>query len=124
MVRSLRTGAAAVGAAALVAGAAASAGLAWGVHEDDARAAAAQDKTIARMQSEINVLAQRDSEQANWSQLAARTEPSVFTIVTEAGLGPGWGVRSAVSGSGPGTNFPAVAGALAPGLPTAPAVHA
>ena len=111
-------------AAALVAGVAASAGLAWRVHEDDARAAAAQDKTIARMQSEINVLAQRDSEQANWSQLAARTEPSVFTIVTEAGLGSGWVVRSDVSGSDLVTNFHVVAEAVAMGVQTVDVVQA
>src|SRR2546423_11147314 len=76
------------------------------------------------MQAEINARAQRDSEQANWSQLAARTEPSVFTIVTEAGLGSGWVVRSDVSGSDLVTNFHVVAETLATGFHTIDVVQA
>src|SRR2546423_8462740 len=76
------------------------------------------------MQAEINARAQRDAEQANWSQLAARTEPSVFTIVTEAGLGSGWVVRSDVSGSDLVTNFHVVAEALATGFQTVDVVQA
>ena len=109
-MRSLSTGTAGVIAAALAAGVAASAGVAWRVHDSDVRATAAQQQTIARMQNEINVLTERDSEQADWSQLAGRTEPSVFTISTEAGLGSGWVVRSDVSGSDLVTNFHVVRG--------------
>ncbi len=123
-MRNLRTRAAGVVAAALVAGVAASAGLAWRAHEDDARAAAAQDKTIARMQSEINVLTRRESEQTDWSQLAARIEPSVFTITTEAGLGSGWVVRSDASGSDIVTNFHVVAEAVAMGMQAVDVVQA
>ncbi len=111
-------------AAVLVAGVAASAGLAWRAHEYDARAAAAQDKTIARMQSEINVLTRREAEQTDWSQLAARTEPSVFTISTEAGLGSGWVVRSDASGSDLVTNFHVVAEAVAMGVQVVDVVQA
>ncbi len=111
-------------AAVLVAGVAASAGLAWRAHEYDARAAAAQDKTIARMQSEINVLTRREAEQTDWSQLAARTEPSVFTISTEAGLGSGWVVRSDASGSDLVTNFHVVAEAVAMGVQAVDVVQA
>jgi len=123
-VRSLRTGAAAVVAAALVAGVAASAGLAWRAKQDDARATAAQKQTIARMQSEINLLKLRESEQTDWSQLAARTEPSVFTISTEAGLGSGWVVRSDAGGSDLVTNFHVVAEAVATGEQTVDVVQA
>ena len=111
-------------AAALVAGAAASAGLVWHVHQDDARAAAMQDQTIAGMQSEITALKLRDSAQTDWSQLAARTEPSVFTISTDAGLGSGWVVRSDASGSDLVTNFHVVAEALAGGAQTVDVVQA
>jgi putative serine protease PepD len=111
-------------AAALVAGVAASAGLAWRLHEDDARAVAVQDQTIARMQNEINVLTARDSEQTDWSQLAARTEPSVFTISTEAGLGSGWVVHSDARGSDLVTNFHVVADAVAMGRQTVDVVQA
>ena len=111
-------------AAALVAGVAASAGLAWRVHEEGARAGATQNQTIARMQSDINALRLRESEQTDWSQLAARAEPSVFTISTEAGLGSGWVVRSDASGSDLVTNFHVVAEALARGAQTVDVVQA
>ena len=123
-MRSLSTGTAGVLAAALAAGVAASAGVAWRVHDSDVRATAAQQQTIARMQNEINVLTERDSEQTDWSQLAARTEPSVFTISTEAGLGSGWVVRSDVSGSDLVTNFHVVAEAVAMGEQTVDVVQA
>lgn len=111
-------------AAALVAGVAASAGLAWRVHQDDARAAAAQDQTIARMQSDIDVLKLRESQQTDWSKLAARIEPSVFTISTEAGLGSGWVVRSDGSGSDLVTNYHVVADALGSGAQTVDVIQA
>ena len=123
-MRSLSTGTAGVIAAALAAGVAASAGVAWRVHDSDVRATAAQQQTIARMQNEINVLTERDSEQADWSQLAGRTEPSVFTISTEAGLGSGWVVRSDASGSDLVTNFHVVAEAVATGQQTVDVVQA
>jgi putative serine protease PepD len=111
-------------AAALVAGVAASAGLVWRMHEDDVRAVAAQEQTSARLQVEINVLRLRESEQTDWSQLAARVEPSVFTISTDAGLGSGWVVRSDVSGSDLVTNFHVVADAVASGAQTVDVVQA
>jgi len=123
-VRSLSTGTAGVIAAALAAGVAASAGVAWRVHDSDQRATAAQQQTIARMQNEINVLTERDSVQTDWSQLAARAEPSVFTISTEAGLGSGWVVRSDASGSDLVTNFHVVAEAVATGQQTVDVVQA
>lgn len=111
-------------AAALVAGVAASAGLAWRVHEDAASATAAQAQTITRLQSEINVLRMSESGQTDWSQLATRVEPSVFTISTEEGLGSGWVVRSDASGSDLVTNFHVVADALAKGAQTVDVVQA
>ncbi len=111
-------------AAALVAGVAASAGLAWRVHQDDASAVAAQEQTIARMQAEINVLKLHESEPTDWSQLAARVEPSVFTISTEAGLGSGWVVRADAGGSDLVTNYHVVADALAKGTQTVDVVQA
>ena len=110
--------------AALVAGVAASAGLAWRVHQDDARALAAQELTIARMQSEINGLRARESQPTDWPQLAARVEPSVFTISTEAGLGSGWVVRSDASGSDLVTNYHVVADALASGAQSVDVIQA
>ncbi|HXL19694.1 MAG TPA: hypothetical protein VN961_19430, partial [Streptosporangiaceae bacterium] len=65
-------------AAALVAGVAATAGLAWRVQQDGAHAAAAQQQAITGMQAEINRLRSNASQQADWSQLAAQVEPSVF----------------------------------------------
>ena len=95
-------------AAALVVGVAALATAAWHVQQDDARA-------MARMQAEINQLSSHQSQQANWPQLTARIEPSVFTISTHEGLGPGCVVRSDASGSDLVTNYHVVTDALSAG---------
>jgi S1-C subfamily serine protease len=114
-MRTLRSKALGFVAAALMAGVAAGAGLAWRAHQDDARAMAAQQQSIARMQKEISALSVSASEQPDWSGLAARVEPSVFTISTDEGLGSGWVVRSGASGSDLVTNFHVVADAIAAG---------
>lgn len=111
-------------AAALVAGVAATAGLAWRVQQDDAQAMAAQQQTITRMQVEINLLRLHAAEQPDWSVLAARVEPSVFTISTDDALGSGWVVRTNASGSDLVTNFHVVAKALASGAVTVDVVQA
>src|ERR1051326_6255112 len=95
-------------AAALVVGVAALATVAWHVQQDDARA-------MARMQAEIDQLSSHQSQQANWPQLTARIEPSVFTISTHEGLGPGCVVRSDASGSALVTNYHVVTDALSAG---------
>lgn len=114
----LRSGAAVVSVAALIAGVAAGAGLAWRVHQDDERAMAAQQASIGRMQGEIEKLSARAAGQPDWTVLAARTEPSVFTISTDEGLGSGWVVTSSASGSDLVTNFHVVAEAIAHGATT------
>ncbi len=111
-------------AAALVAGVAATAGLAWRVQQDGAQAAATQQQAITGMQAEINRLRSNASQQADWSQLAAQVEPSVFTISTEAGLGSGWVVRSGANGSDLVTNYHVVAEALAGGAQTVEVIQA
>ena len=102
-------------AAALVAGVAATAALTWRVHQDDAQAMAAQQRAMARMQNEIDVLDVRARSQTDWPALAAHVEPSVFTISTADGLGSGWVVRSDSSGSDLVTNYHVVAEAIAAG---------
>lgn len=104
-------------AAALVAGVAATAGLAWRIQQDDAQA-------MAGLQAEINQLRSHSSEQADWAQLAAQVQPSVFTISTDAGLGSGWVVRSDASGSDLVTDFHVVADALASGIETVDVIQA
>lgn len=111
-------------AAALVGGVAATAGLSWRVQQDGAQAMAAQQQAIAHMQQEINQLRSDPSQQADWSQLAARVEPSVFTISSDAGLGTGWVVRSDASGSDLLTNYHVVAEALASGIETVDVIQA
>lgn len=117
-MRNFRSGAAMVSVAALIAGVAAGAGLAWRTQQDDARAIAAQQADIVRMQKEITVLSARAAKQPDWTDLAARTEPSVFTISTDEGLGSGWVVSSDASGSNLVTNFHVVADAMAHGAKT------
>lgn len=107
-----------VSVAALIAGVATGAGLAWSARQDDARAIAAQQADIARMQKEISVLSGDAAQQPNWVQLTARIEPSVFTISTDEGLGSGWVVRSDPGGSDLVTNFHVVADAMARGATT------
>ena len=114
----LRSGAALVSVAALIAGVAAGAGIAWRAHEDDASAMAAQRASIARMEKEITALAARADKQPDWAELAARTEPSVVTISTDEGLGSGWVVSSDTGGSDLVTNFHVVADAMAQGATT------
>jgi len=111
-------------AVALVAGVAATAGLAWRVQQDSAQAMAAQQQHITRLQADINQLRSRTSQQADWSQLAALVEPSVFTISTDAGLGSGWVVRSDAGGSDLLTNYHVVADALASGTQTVDVIQA
>jgi len=110
--------------AALVGGVAATAGLAWRVQQDGAQAAATQQQAIARMQEEVNQLRLHASQEADWAQLAAQVEPSVFTISTDAGLGSGWVVRSDASGSDLVTNYHVVADALAAGALTVDVIQA
>lgn len=123
-MRNLRSGAAAVTVAALFAGVAAGAGLAWRTHDDDARAMAAQRQSITQMQKEINRLSGQAKQQPDWSNLAAGVEPSVFTISTDDELGSGWVVRSDAGGSDLVTNFHVVADAVAHGVTTVDVVRA
>ena len=111
-------------AAALVAGVAAAAGLAWQVQQDDARVSAEQQQTVARLQAQITELQAQTSQQADWSKLAAQVEPSVFTISTDAGLGSGWVVRADASGSDLVTDYHVVADALASGIETVDVIQA
>ena len=111
-------------AVALVAGVAATAGLAWRVQQDGAQAVAAQQVAVTRMQAEINQLRSSASDQADWSQLASQVEPSVFTISTDSGLGSGWVVRSGANGSDLVTNYHVVADALAGGAQTVDVIQA
>ena len=107
----LRFGAAGIAAAALVLGVAATAGLGWQIHQRD-------EQGMARMQARIDGIQAHVAQQSDWSRLAARVEPSVYTISTAAGLGSGWVVRSDVGGSDLVTNLHVVADALAAGTQT------
>lgn len=102
-------------AAALVVSVAVTAGVAWRGQGDGAQSMAAQDRSIARLQAEVDLLVARASSQPDWAEVAAHVEPAVFTIATEAGLGSGWVVRSGATGSDLLTNFHVVADALASG---------
>jgi len=96
-------------------GVAATAALSWHAQQDDARTMAGQQQTITRQQAEINELMARAGDPPDWTRLAMRVEPSVFTISTDAGLGSGWVVDSGPAGSDLVTNFHVVADALASG---------
>jgi len=94
--------------AALALGAVAGAGQLGG-ERSDARALAAQAKTIAQLQAEVGALSATNPD---WAALVARVQPSVVTVTTDEDLGSGWVVHADKSGSEIVTNYHVVADAV------------
>lgn len=87
--------------AVLALGAAAAAGeLRAG--DRDTQALAAQARTIAQLQGEVDSLRAADPD---WAAVVAQVQPSVVTIVAGDYLGSGWVARTDASGSYVVTNF-------------------
>src|SRR5581483_10890300 len=74
-----------------------------------ADALAAQARTIAALQAEVDAL---NAKEPDWASVAARLEASVVTVETHEDLGSGWVARSSESGSDIVTNFHVVAAAV------------
>jgi putative serine protease PepD len=108
--------AASVAAVLVLGAAAAAAGGAWSAERRDAQALASQARTIAHLEAELQAL--NAAAAPDWASVAAKVEPSVVTISTEADLGSGWVAHSDGSGSDIVTNYHVVAAAVAAGTKT------
>jgi putative serine protease PepD len=66
---------------------------------------ASQARSIEGLREDVRVLQAKVDSQPEWTAVARRVEPSVFTIETSYGLGSGWVARSDAAGSDIVTNF-------------------
>jgi putative serine protease PepD len=64
-----------------------------------------QARSIDGLRAKVHTLQAGVDSQPDWSAIARKVEPSVFTIETSYGLGSAWVARSSVSGSELVTNF-------------------
>jgi putative serine protease PepD len=64
-----------------------------------------QARSIDSLRATVHSLKARVDAQPDWSAIARKVEPSVFTIETSYGLGSGWVAHSSKSGSELVTNF-------------------
>jgi putative serine protease PepD len=64
-----------------------------------------QARSIDALRARVHTLQAGVDAQPDWSAIARKVEPSVFTIETLYGLGSGWVARSGASGSELVTNF-------------------
>jgi putative serine protease PepD len=64
-----------------------------------------QARSIDALRARVHTLQAGVDAQPDWSAVARKVEPSVFTIETSYGLGSGWVARSDASGSELVTNF-------------------
>jgi putative serine protease PepD len=97
--------------AALVVGAAAGADQ-LRAEGSDAQALAAQAKTVASLQAELDAVRATDPD---WAAVVSQVQPSVVTVMTDEDLGSGWVAHTDASGSLIVTNFHVVADAVAAG---------
>jgi len=75
-------------------------------------ALAAERRSIAELEGRVRSLEAQTNTQVDWSTIARAVQPSIFTVVTEHGLGSGWVARTGAGGSDVVTNFHVVAEAL------------
>ena len=73
---------------------------------------AAESRSIAELQGRVRSLEAQTNTQVDWSTIARAVQPSIFTVVTEHGLGSGWVARTGAGGSDVVTNFHVVAEAF------------
>src|ERR1700694_700767 len=70
---------------------------------------AAERRSIAELQGRVRSLEAQTNTQVDWSTTARAVQPSIFTVVTEHGLGSGWVARAGAGGSEVVTNYHVVA---------------
>jgi putative serine protease PepD len=77
-----------------------------------------QQQSVDRMRAQVQALQAKVDAQPEWTAIARKTEPSVFTIETDYGLGSGWVARAGQGGSELVTNFHVIAEAWNAGVVT------
>jgi putative serine protease PepD len=77
-----------------------------------------QQQSVDRMRAQVQGLQAKVDAQPDWTAIARKAEPSVFTIETDYGLGSGWVARAGLRGSELVTNFHVIADAWNAGVVT------
>src|SRR5258708_3620914 len=81
-------------------------------------AMSAQRHSQDRLRDQVQALQAKVDAQPDWTAIASKDEPSVFTIETDYGLGSGWVARAGQAGSELVTNFHVIAEAWNAGVVT------
>ena len=87
------------------------AGLGWALHS-----MGSQQQSIDGLRAEVQALQAKVDGQPDWTSIASKAEPSVFTIETDYGLGSGWVARAGQGGSELVTNYHVIAEAWNAGV--------
>jgi putative serine protease PepD len=77
-----------------------------------------QQRSVDGLRTEVRALQTKVDAHPDWTVIARKVEPSVFTIETSFGLGSGWVARAGQSGSELVTNFHVIADAWNAGTVT------
>jgi len=87
-------------------------GLAVREQDVEAGRSSADRRSISELQARVLSLEAEMATQADWSAIATAVQPSIFTVMTDHGLGSGWVARAGAGGSDVVTNFHVVAEAF------------
>ncbi len=77
-----------------------------------------QQQSADSLRAEVEALQAKVDAQPDWTAIARKAEPSVFTIETDYGLGSGWVARASQGGSELVTNYHVIAEAWNAGVVT------
>jgi putative serine protease PepD len=77
-----------------------------------------QQRALDGLRDQVQALQTKVDAQPDWTAIASKDEPSVFTIETDYGLGSGWVARTGQAGSELVTNFHVIAEAWNAGVVT------
>jgi len=77
-----------------------------------------QQRSVDGFRTQVQALQAKVDAQPDWTAIARKVEPSVFTIETSYGLGSGWVARAGKAGSELVTNFHVIAEAWNAGTVT------
>ena len=77
-----------------------------------------QQRAVDGFRTQVQALQAKVDAQPDWTAIARKVEPSVFTIETSYGLGSGWVARAGQAGSELVTNFHVIADAWSSGTVT------
>lgn len=83
----------------------------------------AEQSTVARLERNVSELQAAAAQAPDWTSVAGRVEPSVFTVEAGDSLGSAWVIRSDAQGSVLVTNYHVVADAWSSGASTVQVLH-